>query len=147
MPTYCVRNAPLLLDTVVGALRLDFRPGLDTPAIGGLAVETQVGTPESGQISVVSDDTTTRVSIRWPFDRETDEWILLGVKLDNDDIRQAVASHSRTIGREEFLAFEDEGDSVVRMSAHGKNSIGPVRLDCRLSEHDASRVRVHLESV
>lgn len=107
-------------------------------------MRTEVGTYDSGLITMDSDANTTTVRVRWPFDRQTDEWVVLTVELDNSDIRGR--GDSVETGMSNSLTLSDRGDHAL-LGARGRNSLGPVQLDCVISSMHASELRRHLASV
>lgn len=108
-------------------------------------MRTQVGTYDTGQISLDSDASSTVVRVRWPFDRQSDEWIVLAVQLDNSDIRGGQTDSFGT-GPSNSLTLTNKDDHVI-LGVRGRNSVGPVQLDCDISAADASEIRRHLASV
>lgn len=107
-------------------------------------MQTKVGTYDSGMIFIDSDANTTTVRVRWPFDRQTDEWIVLTVELNNSDIRGR--GDSVETGTSNSLTLSDHGDHAI-LGARGSNSLGPVQLDCVISQNYASELRRHLAAV
>lgn len=108
-------------------------------------MRTIIGDYESGQLNLLSDSKGTCVSIRWPADRELDEWIDFSLKLSvEDEVNIASSAGAFSVGEPnngiDTINFKD---GRVRLRCSGANSIGPVQADLALDEEAFVTFRKH----
>ena len=111
-------------------------------------METTVGSYEAGQIQLLSRSGSTTISIHWPFDRETDEWVDLNLLLDDDAVRRGAAPIAASIrSGQDIFQLQDRSDGVYALTAEGRNAVSPVSLECLLNDRDALTILRHLSAI
>jgi hypothetical protein len=95
-------------------------------------MEHVIGDYETGRIKARQSGTTMSISIRWPFDRSTDEWIVGSIEIDQSDLDSAVldldASAVRVDTPKGMLRITRFSDSAS-FELQGSNSIGAMSVD------------------
>lgn len=112
-------------------------------------MRTTIGDWDSGQITLDERDETLAISIHWPFDRETDEWIDLSTRIPLFIVSGAVidprAGFELKSGPD-FLKATPRGDQYL-LSVQGHNTVSPVYLDCRVDSAAFLQIVDHLRSL
>lgn len=98
----------------------------------------EFGQFESGRIAVRADNDRVMVSLHWPFDRETDEWIDASADFDASSLRVDETGTSLQGGENADANSEITLRAVpsgsYRFSLQGRNTLGPVQADLLLPE-------------
>lgn len=100
-------------------------------------------------MTVDEADDATSVSIHWPFDRSTDEWISVSVTLENAQIRATkLQSDEYTIpGVAGRLSVRRESSTSYSLDAEGQNSLGPVSAQFSIPTKLAEDLRARLNQI
>lgn len=107
---------------------------------------TEIGDHESGLIRLSSDLGTTTIQLRWPFDRSTDEWTVLSLRVPTPGSLADLQEDSLLGSRSEDHAVLWPRKEGLRVRFVGSNSAGPVQLEIDLSDAQASAFTGHFRT-
>jgi len=112
----------------------------------------ELGSWETGSISIEREHDDVVLRVHWPFDRSSDEWVDLSTWLPVAGVRRAISEGSRGEARVEgskpghMLTLRSTGDRYTAAIA-GSNSVGPVDLELSLSAEDFASLEAVLRHV
>lgn len=112
-------------------------------------MQAEFGDYQNGRIAVATVGDLLSVSVRWPFDRATDEWITLRSDFRSTDLhvdhanRTLQARNTDTLS-EVMLSAGPQGSYTLQVK--GRNSLSPVQADLTISEELGRPLFEHLAS-
>ncbi len=110
-------------------------------------MRTEIGSYESGRITLRVQDGALLVSIHWPFDRTLDEWMDGYVRFDLSVVRSAeIGQEAFELQDAEYMLRLAPSERGYLLAAHGENAAGRVELECLIDEETKTQLLARLRA-